>query len=138
MTTIAKKKSAYILMEVIVSIVILSIVGISLLKVNSNEKKLYTIASSKIKFLRYVSVPLSQHSIDLHRKDLDMYDMLKDRYDFRNDKLIQELKNIKINYSQKYKSMVSFSREKTNVNLLIDEIVLKNKKASSRFLTVKQ
>ena len=125
-------------MEVIVSIVILSIVGISLLKVNSNEKKLYTIASSKIKFLRYVSVPLSQHSIDLHRKDLDMYDMLKDRYDFRNDKLIQELKNIKINYSQKYKSMVSFSREKTNVNLLIDEIVLKNKKASSRFLTVKQ
>ena len=137
MTTTSDKR-AYILMEVIISIMILSVVGISLLEVSSNEKKLYVISASKLEFLKYASIPLDQHSINLHRKNLNMYDLLKSKYDFKNDFLIKKLKNIEISYKQTYKSMVDFTQDKTSINLLIDEIVLQNKSATSKFFTVKQ
>ena len=103
MTTTADKRSAYILLEVIISIMILSMVGISLLKTDSNEKKLYKIATSKLDFLRYLSLPLDYHSINLHKRELNMYDLLKSRYDLKNTALIQKLKSTKIYYTQKYK-----------------------------------
>ncbi|MFK5882195.1 MAG: hypothetical protein QM482_08255 [Sulfurospirillum sp.] len=138
MITTTNNKSAYILMEVIISIIILSVVGISLLRVNSNEKRLYMISDSKLKFLKYVSIPLNQHSMDLHNKESNLYDLLKNRYDFKSDLLIKELKNTKVMYKQKYKSMVNFIHDESSVNLLIDQITLKNRSATSNFLTVKK
>ncbi len=138
MTTTANSKPAYILLEVIVSIIILSIVGISLLRVNSAEKRLYTMGLTRLDFLKQASIPLNQHSIDLHKKTLNIYDSVKYRYDLKNDFLIKELKKVEISYSQKYKSMVNITQNGNSVNLLIDEIVLKNKKTTTRFLTVRK
>ncbi len=138
MTTTRDNRSAYILMEVIVSIMILSIVGISLLKTDSNEKKLYSVATSKLGFLRYISIPLNHHSMDMHEKELDMYTLIKSSYDLKNDTLIKRLKKIKVHYTQKYKSIINIAQDKNSLNLLIDEITLSNKKGRSRFLTVRQ
>ena len=138
MTTTAGNKTAYILMEVIVSIAILSVVGISLLQTNSNEKKLYTIATSKLGFLKYISIPLNQHSINMHEKELSIYSLVKDRYDLHNDSFIKRLKEINIHYTQKYKSIINITQEKDNINFLIDEIRLNNKEGASKFLTVRK
>jgi len=138
MTTTKNNKSAYILMEIIVSIIILSIAGIALLKINSNQKKLYSIATKKLNFSRYVSLVVNQHSINLHNKDLNLYDLIKDKYNLKNNFEIQELKKIKIHYSQKYKSIINMKQNNKNINILIDEIILSNKNGVSKFLTVKQ
>jgi len=138
MSTTESKKSAYILMEVIISIIILSFAGISLLKISSNEKRLYSIASFKLEFLKQISIPLNQHSINFHSKNLNIYDLLKRRYDLKNDYLIKELKKTEVHYSQKYKSVINIPTDKKSVNLLIDEIILSNKNGTARFLTIKQ
>lgn len=138
MTTTTNNKSAYILMEIIVSIIILSIVGIALLKINSNQKKLHMIAEKKINFSRYVSLVLNQHSINLHNKDINLYDFIKNRYNLKNDFEIQVLKELKIHYSQKYKSIINMKKDDKNINILIDEIIISNKDGVSKFLTVKQ
>ena len=138
MTTTTNNKSAYILMEIIVSIIILSIVGIALLKINSNQKRLYMIAEKKLNFSRYASLVLDQHSINLHNKDINLYDLIKNRYNLKNDFEIQALKRLKIHYSQKYKSIINMKKDDKNINILIDEIILSNKDGVSKFLTVKQ
>ncbi len=138
MTTITNSKPAYILMEIIISIIILSIVGIALLKINSNQKRLYLIAEKKLNFSRYESLVLNQHSINLHNKDINLYDLIKNKYDLKNNFEIQELKKLKIHYSQKYKSIINIKKDDKNINILIDEIRLSNKDGISKFLTVKQ
>ncbi len=138
MITIVNNRPAYILMEIIVSIMILSIVGISLLKINSNEKKLYSLATQKLEFSRYISIALNRHSINLHNKNLNLYDLTKDRYNLKNSHLIDFLKNTKIHYNQKYKSMIDFKYNNKNFNILIDKIIVNNKKGTSTFLTLKQ
>ncbi len=125
-------------MEIIVSIIILSIVGLALLKINSNQKKLYLIAEKKLNFSRYVSLVLDQHSINLHNKDINLYDLVKDKYNLKNDYEIQGLKKLKIHYSQKYKSIINMKQDDKSINILIDEIILSNKDGVSKFLTVKQ
>jgi len=138
MITTKDNKQAYILIEVIVSIMILSIVGISLLKIDSNEKKLYSIATSKLGFLQYISIPLNHHSIDMHGKEIDIYTLVKSNYNLKNDTLIKRLKKIKIHYTQKYKSIINIAQDKNSLNLLIDEITLSNKQGRSKFLTIRQ
>jgi len=113
-------------------------VGIALLKINSNQKKLHMIAEKKINFSRYVSLVLNQHSINLHNKDINLYDFIKNRYNLKNDFEIQVLKELKIHYSQKYKSIINMKKDDKNINILIDEIIISNKDGVSKFLTVKQ
>jgi len=138
MTTIQTNKRGYILMEIVISIIILSISGIALLKINANEKKLYTIAASKLEFSRYVTLLTNRHSIDLHDTTLNLYDLIKNEYGLRNDLLIKDLKNINIKYTQKYSSIISFEEETKKENILIDEIKVNDQQGTSKFLTVKQ
>lgn len=138
MNTTTNNRPAYILMEIIVSIIILSIVGIALLKINSNQKKLYMIGKKKLNFSRYASLVLGQHSINLHNKDINLYDLTKNRYNLKNDFEIQTLKKLNIHYSQKYKSVINIKKDDKNINILIDEIILSNKDGVSKFLTVKR
>ncbi len=138
MTIIKNSKSAYLLVETIVSIIILSIVGIALLKITSNQKSLYLIATKKLQFSRYISLILDEHNINLHNKDINLYDMVKNKYNLKNDFEIKELKKIKLHYSQKYKSIVNMKQDDKNINILIDEIIVKNRDGVSKFLTVKQ
>jgi len=138
MTTIQTNKRGYILMEIVISIIILSILGIALLKINADQKKLYTIATSKLEFSRYVTLLTNRHSISLHDTTINLYDLIKNEYNLRNDLLIKDLKNINIKYTQKYGSIISFEEETKKENILIDEIKVSDQQGTSKFLTVKQ
>lgn len=126
------------LVEVIMSVMLLSIAGIALLKVNSNQKKIYTIVNNKFTFSNKASIVLNEHSIDLHQKKINFYDTLKQKYTIKNNKLAKILKNSSIEYSQKYKSIVKLAtgEDDKSLSISIDEIKIYNKSGTSRYLTV--
>ncbi|WP_156928236.1 hypothetical protein [Sulfurospirillum arcachonense] len=136
-TTVNKK--AFVLIEIIVSVVLLSIAGTALFKASANQKKLYSITSKKTDFLRYTSLVLNKHSTDLHNKDINLYDFSKSAYSIKNDNLIKILKNTKVHYSQKNQTLLSYgdTKENNSIDILIDEITLSNTKSTSKYLSVK-
>jgi len=136
-TTVNKK--AFVLIEIIVSVVLLSIAGTALFKASANQKKLYSITSKKTDFLRYASLVLNKHSTDLHNKDINLYDFSKSAYSIKNDNLIKILKNTKVHYSQKNQTLLSYgdTKENNSIDILIDEITLSNTKSTSKYLSVK-
>lgn len=131
-------KKGFILIEIITSVILLSFAGIALMKINSNQKKIYDIASQKLEFSKYISLVSNRDSISLHNKDVELYELIKKDYDLRDDELIKILKNQKVKYSQNYKSMVNLNQEdsKAQINLLIDEIKISDKKSISTYITV--
>ncbi len=128
------------LIEIMVSVMLLSFAGIALLEVNSNQKRLYSITQDKLEFSRKLSLIVNRHSINLHNKNINLYDIVKKKYKLKNDNLIKLLKNSDIKYEQNYKSMIKIDTGESRVPLafLIDEIKLSSKKGSSRFITVKK
>ena len=139
MPIIMSSKKGFVLIEIIVSVMLLSIVGIALLKVNSNQKNIYNIAHKKLEFSKYVSLLSNQHSEDLHGKEINLYDTVKSKYNIKDNLLIKILKNKKVKYSQDYKSVINLNLDENtpSINLLIDEIKLSDKKGTSTYLTVK-
>lgn len=136
-TTVNKK--AFVLIEIIISVVLLSIVGTALFKASSNQKKLYSITSKKSKFTNYITILTNKHSTNLHNKDIYLYDFIKTNYNIKNDKLIKILKNTKIHYSQKNRALLSYSdkKDENSIHILIDKIKLSNTKSSSNYISVK-
>ena len=67
----------FILIEIIISVILLSFAGIALLKVNSNQKKFYNIAKNKLETSKKMSILANQHSIGLHKKKINLYDSIK-------------------------------------------------------------
>ena len=136
---ITMNKQGFILVEIIISVMLLSFAGIALMKINSNQKSIYSIASKKLEFSKYISIVSNRHAVDLHGKDLELYDLIKREYNLKDSELIKILKNEKVKYSQDYKSVVNLNpnEDATKINLLIDEIKISNKKASSTYVTVK-
>jgi hypothetical protein len=126
-------KDGFILMEVIVSIMLLSIVSIALLKIDSNQNKLYQIASNKLEFVKYSSIVLDRKSTRLHNKKINLYSMIKTQYNIKNKLLIKSLKNSDIEYQQKYKNLINLD----DIKLLIDEIQLRDKMGTSKYMTIK-
>jgi len=130
----------FILIEIIISVMLLSFAGIALLQVNSNQKKLYSIAKDKLEFSKLISIVANQHSINLHKKKINLYDAIKKKYKLKNDDLIKILKNRDVEYAQKYNSMITLNLEKDSqaLTFLIDKIKVSNKKSSSLYITVKK
>ncbi len=132
-------KNGFILIEVLISIMILSFSGLALLEVASNQKKLYKYSSEKLYFSKYASIVLNEHSTDLHNKNIVLYDILKSRYDFRNESVVKKLKEMKISYKQKYKSGIKLTiNDNEEFNILIDEITISNDIGTTKYLTVKE
>ncbi len=133
-------KNGFILIEIIISVILLSVVGTALLKINSNEKSLFKIASIKLEFTRYISILANRHSINLHNKEINLYDFIKKEYDIKDEALIKTLKNSKLDYKQKYKSIVNFQTDdkKNSIDLLIDEIKISDKLGTSNFITIRR
>ena len=138
MDTIVNNK-AFILVEIILSIVLLSIVGTALFKVSTNQKNIYIIANKKVEFSRYVSILVNRHSSDLHNKDINLYENIKKEYDIKNSGLIKVLKDTKIHYIQNNRSLLNFNNtnETNGIHILIDEIRVSDKKGSSNYISVK-
>ena len=87
-------RSSFTLIEVMVSIVIISIVGTGLLQIHSNQTKTFEFALDRIDVNEKASILFANYSEDLDDKDRILMDILKLKYpDFRNDDLEIILKN---------------------------------------------
>ena len=138
MSTTMNKK-AFVLIEIIMSVVLLSIAGTALFKANINHKKLYSIANKKTEFSKYISILTNKHSTDLHNRGINLYEFIKKSYTIKNAHLIKTLKSTKIHYYQKNQTLLYYSdnNDTNNINILIDEIKLLDSKGTSRYLSVK-
>ena len=134
---VSSSTRGYVLIEIIISIMLLSFAGIALLNINSNQKKIYLVASKKLEFSKYISLFSNRHSIDFHNKEKNLYELVKRTYRIKNQELIKILKNRKLKYSQKYKSVINLGSKDNKINILIDEIKISDKKATSTYLTIK-
>jgi len=127
-----KNKKGFVLIEIIISVILLSISGIALLKVSSNQKQLHDITSKRINFSQYSSIILNNKSINLQNKDINLYSHIKYKYNLKNDALIEVLKNTNIKYTQKYNNMIKLEKH----NFLIDKIKISNQDGTSTYITV--
>lgn len=132
MTIMKSSKKGFILVEVIVSVLLLSIASIALLKVTSNQKRIYSLSKNKLSFSQYSSIITNRHNISFHEKDINLYESVKREYDIKNDELKTILKNTKIKYTQKYSTMIKLE----DLNFLVDEIRVSDKKGVSVYKTV--
>lgn len=124
-------------MEIIVSILLLSLAGIALLKVNSNQKKIYNIVEKKLNFVLLSTFVINEHSKELHKKKIILYDFLKEKYSIKNDILKKILKDTKVEYLQRYNSnMELILDEKHAVKIFIDRIKLFNNDTTLEYFTV--
>jgi hypothetical protein len=132
MDTIVNNK-AFVLVEIILSVVLLSIVGAALFKVSSSPKKIYTIANKKVEFSRYVSILVNRHSSDLYNKDINetngIHILIDDirvsdkKYIF-TDKMIKKCQSFTVNISKDNKHILIYLHAKDK-NPIIFEILNK-------------
>ena len=125
-------------MEIIISVILLSLTGIALFSVSSNEEKLNTIALKKLKASKKISAVINQHSINLHNKKLVLYELLKNRYSIKNRKLTKILKNSSYQYREKFSSNIKIETENNDIDILIDKITISDKNFNFNYLTLKE
>ncbi|RBQ31943.1 hypothetical protein CRU92_04020 [Arcobacter sp. FW59] len=110
-------KKAFSLMEVIVSVVILSFVMITLIQIKNENIFLVSKSNDKSTIEEYILL-----SIDFNDTILDKNEsmLIDDRYNFVNDSIKKELKDIKVDIKDEKDETKSIKAEEYNVNLQID------------------
>jgi hypothetical protein len=110
---------AFTLIEILICVIIIITVGIGLLKTSSNSSKLISYAKSKSTASGYFSVLLFDTDI-CEDKDTNMYDVLKTKFNIRDDKLISILKEEKLNCISE--EVTSIKLADTDINQTINDI----------------
>lgn len=90
-------KKAFSLMEVVLSIAILSIVMVALLQIKSDNIYLVKKSDEKIKLNDYLFMAIDLKEADKRNENI----FLTDKYNFKNDKLRREFKKIKVKIKDK-------------------------------------
>ena len=114
-------KKAFTLIEVLVSVVILSTVAVLLFEISTNSKNNFSYLSEKADFTTLASIPLMHNNPKYHNSDKNLYEYL--RYDFKikDDDLRRYLKEKKIHYSQDEFATFSPLSEGDDVKMNIDD-----------------
>ena len=94
-------KNGFTLIEVLVSVVILSVVAVGLFDVSSKGKQNYIFLKEKTEFDRLSSLALMHNDQKHHNKDKTLYDFVRYDYDIDDDDLRKYLKSKKVNYTHK-------------------------------------
>ncbi len=92
-------KRGFTLIEVLVSIVILSVVAVGLFDVSAKGKQNYIFLKEKTEFDRLSSLAFMHNSQKLHNKDKTLYDFIRYDYNIDDDDLRKYLKTKKVNYT---------------------------------------
>jgi len=91
--------SAFTLIEVLVSVMILAVVGTGLLQISSNSKQNFIFLKEKSKFDRLASIAFIHNNQKYHHKEMTLYDFIRDDYDKIDDELRKYLKEYKVKYN---------------------------------------
>ena len=133
-------RSAFTLIEVMVSVVIISFVSVGLFGLQNNTTHNLELIKKQRHLALVASPLLVREDINLHNKTRTLYDFLKERYNLRYDTMIEALKNTTLTYTQEEFAFISLDEEVENtvgmqapkVGLKISKIVVKSTTSSAR------
>ncbi len=139
MNTKIKSKKAFSLIEVLVSVLIISVVGTILFKISTDSKKNYIRYKNKISYEYLVSTYLFMDKIS----NTNLYEQLRDRYRIDNFDIRQRLKNIKLEKKEKDFSKIKMGQTSENgdnensiIEIQIKQIQIFDKNQSSIFYSI--
>ncbi len=93
MLVIIMKIRAFTLIEVMVSVIIISVVGLSLLQIHSNHTRTFEFSLSRIDINEKASLVFNSYSKELEDKDRTLFEIIKLKYpNIKNDELEKILK----------------------------------------------
>ena len=93
-------KKAFTLIEVLVSVVILSTVAVLLFEISTNSKSSFSYLSKKASFTTLASLPLIHNNQKYHNRDKTLFEYIRYDFDIKDDDLRKYLKETKIHYYQ--------------------------------------
>ena len=107
-------KKAFSLMEVIISIVILSVVMITLLQIKSDNIHLVSKSDKKVKINDYILLAIDFKNEILNKnEDIEIYKNLK----YENEYVRNELKDIKVRIKDEKIESISIDNGFNNINI---------------------
>ena len=108
-------KKAFSLMEVIISIVILSVVMVALLKIKSENISIVSKSEQKIKLNEYILLAIDfKDRIENKNEDISL-----EKYKYENDDLRKELKDIKVSIKDEKIDTRTIMNGSNNINVTI-------------------
>lgn len=107
-------KKAFSLMEVIISIVILSVVMVALLKIKSENISIVSKSEQKIKLNEYILLAINFEDIENKNEDISL-----EKYKYENDDLRKELKDIKVSIKDEKIDTRTIMNGSNNINVTI-------------------
>ncbi|MDR2635292.1 MAG: prepilin-type N-terminal cleavage/methylation domain-containing protein [Campylobacteraceae bacterium] len=110
---------AFTLIEILICVVIIVTVGIGLLKTSSTSAKLISYAKSKSTASGYFSVLLLNTDV-CEDKDTNMYDVLKTKFNIKDDELVSILKEEDLNCVSE--EVTNIKLADTDINQTIEDI----------------
>ena len=100
-------RSAFTLIEVLVSVAILAVVATGLLQISTNSKNNFAFLIEKAQFDRISSIPIMHNDPKYNHSEKNLYEFLRSDYDIKEDEVRKVLKNRKVRYTQE--EYVTFS-----------------------------
>lgn len=106
-------KRAFTLMEVLVSIAILSIVGMALMQAGISSTGIIGHVEKKREIGRLATLAALHGKVDYHKTDRFLSDFLDGEYSISNDQIRRELKDRRVFYTQTVATTVEFGETNT-------------------------
>ena len=129
-----QSKKAFTLVEVLVSLMLLSTIGIILLQTNSNSIHNFTYIKDRMDFEKIISLASIEYEEKFYRKKPSLYTLVEDDFIIQNDELIRKLKTMYIFFDRKPKKFINNPINTTDSTL--DEIIVTTDDKKSVFSTL--
>ncbi|OIP55183.1 MAG: hypothetical protein AUK54_04340 [Helicobacteraceae bacterium CG2_30_36_10] len=117
-------KSAFTLIEVLVSVMIISVVIMALIKMNANNTHIFSSLKQQTKTNQYASFLIANEEYGFENKSVLINDLLSE-FDLQND-LRRELKNIKAEIIYQELQLIDMSEEDSTLETAEDTEVTSN------------
>lgn len=107
-TNIRKKRKAFTLVEVLVSVLILSVVGVALLQMNVKNQKISEYIDKKMQVAQISSILGHHHTKDYAKLDKSIYDFIKNDYQIDDIEIKKKLDLYTIHYEERQITTIEF------------------------------
>jgi len=133
------KKSAFTLIEVMVSVMIISVVIASLLQMYSNNSFIFTTLKKSVISNQYITLLVNNNNYGFENKHLSLYSLTQE-FDLESD-LRRRLKDISIDILYKEQSYIDLSEDEnasdSQIVLEIGKMTMKGKYFVNHMLRLK-
>jgi len=114
-------KKSFTLIEIVITVMIISIIGFALLQMQSNTIQTLELLDKRLKVNKYSSFIFSNISDKYHNKHKTVYEFIKDRYNLNDDDLIRYFKEKEYGYTQDELFFLNFGENDDGETELLTE-----------------